>query len=619
VTGGGSVPDARTAALVVIYDIRGFTAASRRIGAAALRAFADAAHQTVLGAFADRPPTFAKNLGDGHLLLWEMPRGPDPDAVADVVERTERARRALAAFVEGRREDGAAVPRRLGFGVAFGEVSRGEDWYGEAINRASRLQNLARPEGLALDRTVYDAAARPDRPPPVQLRRMRVRLKGLGPTRVFVGRPFSWARLGLRVGAVATALLLPLGYVALADAGTAVPGGEAIRARIDRHEASVFRPVRSDAEVRAAADRARRTIAASLLAARRPDGAIRGDLRNPDEEGVDVWGSSQAIFALLSAPETPPADARSVVPGLELLFTPEHYVERDGRAFGWVPHPKSPYTEAEPALWTVAALAAALRRPGLVEAERRPVLEEMLSRAQRAADAYRPLDTGGWNMFPEQDRPEYASPYSTALALLALLETRAAGLGWHGDRDARDRLLRATAAFLAARFEPGGLHPGWRGTPEASDPVSPGLTLQAFATLLRAEAEAGVAVPDAIAAEVPRALARLARRGPDALREALDDYNTAEFNVAFKNVRGEPDRRQEAINLLWHPWAIEAAVRWLARPRGEGVPREQEVEVRRALGLLVADVGDDAARIATSGYTFVASETLVGLSAVPPP
>src|SRR5690606_15936701 len=130
---------------------RGFTAASRRVGTADLGTYASAAHRVVLDCFAERPPTFVKNLGDGHLLIWEVADPLDPALASAVVAAAGRARTAFAAWATGQRAAGANLPTRVGIGVAFGEVHRSDDYYGRTINVASRLQHLARPEGLALD------------------------------------------------------------------------------------------------------------------------------------------------------------------------------------------------------------------------------------------------------------------------------------------------------------------------------------------------------------------------------------------------------------------------------------------------------------------------------------
>jgi hypothetical protein len=70
------------------------------------------------------------------------------------------------------------------------------------------------------------------------------------------------------------------------------------------------------------------------------------------------------------------------------------------------------------------------------------------------------------------------------------------------------------------------------------------------------------------------------------------------------------------INFLWHPWAIEAATRWLARDARVPGPARDRRRVRRALGHLVVDMGPSARAKASEGYIFVASETVYGLSSV---
>src|SRR5262245_62098490 len=263
-------------ALVLIYDIRGFTSASKRMRTADIGAFATAAHRTILDLFSERPPTFVKNLGDGHLLLWETGSEPDPTLLEHVVRGAARARTTFAAFATGQEAGGAVLPKHVGLGIAFGEVSRSDDYYGTALNLAARLQNLARPEGMAMDATVFDAVSNRDAALADEFSRAKVRLKGLGQTLVWVKRPFSWGRLFATVGKVAAVLAVVFGYVARADSGLSVPGGVAIRRFVDRHDASLLRPIRSDAEVREAAAGTRRRLAEALREARSKDGWVFG-------------------------------------------------------------------------------------------------------------------------------------------------------------------------------------------------------------------------------------------------------------------------------------------------------------------------------------------------------
>jgi class 3 adenylate cyclase len=616
-------------ALALIYDIRGFTAASKRLRTADLGAFATGAHRVVLDQFASHPPTFVKNLGDGHLLLWECPDGLEADLVEGVVSGAGRARTAFAAFAQAQREQGLAIPGHVGIGVAFGEVSRSDDYYGRALNLAARLQNEARPEGLALDGDVFAAVTRREAGLRERFKRARVHLRGLGSTVVYVDRPFSWLRALAPVLRLFAAVALPLGYLLLCDAGLSLPGAEGVRRALDARDLSLLRPVEGEARVRDLAQAQRRRLVEGLLGARVPAGwfatafpptralsaeeaALQASERAADEEAPDVWSTSQAAYALLRAPGmTRLRFQQELVPIFERLHGPQELVERDGVLWGWRPRRHERYTQAEPTLWTVAATAAALAVPGLLIGEERSTFARRLARAQEAALTFRPTEGGGWNIFPRQRVPERYSPYSTTLALLALLESRAAGLGWQGDAARLERMLAQTAAFLGRTFVADADPPGWRRTAEASDKISAGLTLQACATLLRAEAEAGVEMPAQVLAAIPALLVERAAA------RAYDDYDMGEFIVEFTPLEGDMASGKEGINFLSHPWAIECAARWLARAERGGSDGAERVRVRRALGQLVVHLGEEAVAKALGGYLFVASETLIGLSSIP--
>ncbi|MFM8979614.1 MAG: adenylate/guanylate cyclase domain-containing protein [Planctomycetia bacterium] len=616
-------------ALALIYDIRGFTAASKRLRTADLGAFATAAHRVVLDAFAGTPPTFAKNLGDGHLLLWECPQGLDDALVARVVEAAGQARTAFAAFAQGQRAAGMAIPGRVGIGVAFGEVSRSDDYYGMALNLAARLQGEARPEGLALDGPVFAAVTRRDAALRERFARARVRLKGLGSTLVYVDRPFSWARTLAPVLRVLLVLALPLGWLLLADAGLSLPGGAALRDLLDARGGSLLRAPVADGEVRQAARVQRERLRAALLGEQVPGGwlrnafavaqggtseeqALQAAQRKADEAEPDPWSNAQAAYVLARS-AAGASDWAAARPVLEVLWRPEQVLERAGEPLGWRPRSSERHAQAEPSFWMLAATAVALGRPGLLEAGERAAWQERLARAQQAAEGFRSATPGGWNLFREQRVPERYSPYSTTLALLALLEVRLAGQGWRGDAARLEALLAQTAAFLGRLFVAEASPPGWRRTAERSDKISAGLTLQACATLLRAEEEAGLPMPPAVLAAIPRLL----RERSEA--HAYDDYDMGEYIVDFRAPDGSMVAGKEGINFLSHPWAIDCAARWLRRAQRLGAAPGDLVRVRRALGELVVQQGPEAVARATSGYLFVASETLLGLCSVAHP
>ena len=217
-------------------------------------------------------------------------------------------------------------------------------------------------------------------------------------------------------------------------------------------------------------------------------------------------------------------------------------------------------------------------------------------------------------MFPRQKDPSLHNVYTTALALLALLEMRAAGVAWEGSIERRDALLKATANWLIKNYERKDDPPGWKASSsETAHEVIDGLTLQIYSELLRAEAEAGVTLPLEITEQIPRYLARTVER------DMKFPVASGEFPAAIIDRDGKDSRDREAIGFLWYPWAINAAVRWLSRAEQHDAQPEDRVRVRRALGHLVVDLGNEAVDKAGEEWTFQAAETLYGMAAIPPP
>jgi hypothetical protein len=300
---------------------------------------------------------------------------------------------------------------------------------------------------------------------------------------------------------------------------------------------------------------------------------------------------------------------------VEMTFDPAILVERNGLKFGWRPT-RSVYTAAEPSLWTVALIADILKRNGLVlDDDKRRLLSERLAYTQEVASLYRPTESGGWNTFAQQTRPDEHSSYTSTLALLALLETRAAGLPWQGSVEQRDALLVSTARWLMSQFDDKTTPAGWRAAPDAQGPVSDGLTLQIYGLLLRAEAEANVPIPAQINAAMLEHLAGLTGRPLDF------PLTAATFIRVFKNYDGQMRDETQAVEFIWHPWAVECAWLWLKRAEKTGASVEDRVRVRRSLSYLLAEIEEPVLNMLQSKETktFAVSETLYGLSAITPP
>ncbi len=427
-------------------------------------------------------------------------------------------------------------------------------------------------------------------------------------------------RVRLVVGIAAMFLITAIFYLGLADAGLNVPGGEGVRILLDRYDVSVFRHVSSEAEIHAAALPMRRKLFEALNGGRTKEGWIPTSLKQNSKQELEWWSHSQALSALFSVSDKRfdgveiDRVLRDITPALEFAFAPGAPVEINGVRYGWVSHAGDTHPQAEPAIWTAIALTKALGRPGLLEGEARRRAEEHLVYTQDILKLYHPLETGGWNMFPRQKELSHHNIYTTALALLALLETRSAGLPWEGSTERRDQLLKATAGWLIETYDDKSTPPGWRSTSENTYEILDGLTLQIYAELLRAEAEAGITLPPQMLTQLSDYLKSCAER------DLSFPVASGEFSeMILDRETGKESSDREAIGFLWYPWAIDASVRWLQRAEKMNAPMEERVRVRRALSNLIIKHGEEAAQKFSSEWTFQAAETLYALSVIAPP
>jgi hypothetical protein len=420
-------------------------------------------------------------------------------------------------------------------------------------------------------------------------------------------------RLRLSAATVGILLLVTATYLLVADAGLNVPGGQNIRTLLDRHDITVMRHAHSNAEIREATATFRRDLLTALASGQTASGAIAPSLKVGGAKEVEYWSSGQALTAIFATPELTEVEARKLLNGLDAPFASGLTIEgSDGRKYGWIAHPNEVRTQAEPALWTAAALANALGRPGLVTGEARERMLKNFAYTQEVLKTYRPDDENGWNMFPNQQDPHLHNVYTTTLALLALLETRKANLPWDGSVETRDKLLLNAAQWLGARYDDKSPEPGWRhAASETSENTVDGLTLQIFGELLRAEAEAGFVIPPKILEQMPDYLTKCGERN------LSFPNDSGEFTSKFTDHRGQQYVAREALGFMWYPWAIMAGQLWLLRAERSGEPMENQVRVRRALGRLVLNHGEEAIQKYKSEWTFQAAETLYGLSVVP--
>jgi hypothetical protein len=416
-------------------------------------------------------------------------------------------------------------------------------------------------------------------------------------------------RIRMAAAVAGSSIVVGMTYLLALDAGVKAPGEATVRRLADRYGLSAVRRLPSEIGVQQKAQVLRKRLTDQLLTARRGDWFLTS-FRPEESSGEDVWIHSQIAFALLSLPDGE-ATAHDIASLLAKPFTSNLKFERRGVRYGWLAGLDDVSPISPPAFWTAMSHAVALGKHAYQPGQ----TEEALQRVAYVQDAlgrYQPDGTAGWNLFPNQRMPTEHNVYAATLALMALLETKRADLPWQGSVHVRDRLIRQTFDWLVDKFEPGEDPPGWKAGGASLNTTSEGLSLQIYGRLLDARSEAGLTIPPAILREIPRHVASMAERTLDF------PSSSGEFSsiIAFEGEK--PQRVRESINFPWYSWAPDLAIRWLRSQEGRAAPVEERVAVERALAHLVMTLGDEAVKTASEGWTFVAAETLYGLTAVVP-
>jgi len=418
-------------------------------------------------------------------------------------------------------------------------------------------------------------------------------------------------RIRLAASVAAAIIGLIVVYLGVADVGVNVPAGETIRTNLDRHELSLFRRVQPDSAIRTTAARLRGELL-SVFRQRLEQNWISAAPPSVNHT-AEIWAHSQALFAIFRMPDYPEAQ-REFLPALETPFASSLEINEPRRRYRWIDLDGVEYDKSTPVLWIAAAQGAALGKAKLLEGTEREAVLRHYEYVQKVLKEYHPTNSGGWNMLPSQKDPGKHHLYSTTLALLTLLQAHEAGLAWEGSVEQRDQLIRQTAQWLVDHFDPKGEPPGWRGMSEDTLEIYDGLTIQIFAELLETKkALPDFVIPPAILNEIPRQLALFARR------DLSFPVNGGEFLAPYTRFDGNEGVGRRLIKYLWYPWVIDCSVRWLELAEKEQLPKEQRVQVRRALGHLVVELGDEALKRAQRDYTFFASEDLYGLDGIKPP
>lgn len=411
-------------------------------------------------------------------------------------------------------------------------------------------------------------------------------------------------------------------YLSLLD-GQHPPGYKvAMRVLNDRHWI-LPAPVYGADDVSTAQTQLRGSIGSTLL--RRGQATSWRYHAPPEPQAVlDTWTIGQALSGLFAWPQLDRAQRRMLIE--RALLQPARAgkpVERNGVRYGWHGYDTRILlddTWPEEALWYVSALSRALAQPAAFTAPLRREALAALDYAQHTTDTYRDPRYGGWDGIADQTNKASISTYTTVTALQALLDGKRARIGWDGSTAQRDALIAATAARLVATMRPIGTATnkfagfyGWRGSGGDENPFEEGVTLQSFAMLLRAEAEAGFVVPPNVIAAIPPHLGRIATASYSGIEGTVSATHFVE-NVTG-SAPGQVRTRVRYIDFAWYPWAIACSQLWLDRAAAHP-DTPDATSARRALGHLLVDLGP-AAQSDASTHDWAAAELLVNLDLVP--
>src|SRR5262249_48622292 len=140
--------------------------------------------------------------------------------------------------------------------------------------------------------------------------------------------------------------------------------------------------------------------------------------------------------------------------------------------------------------WALSALARAFGRDVVPPDQREQYLDRLdvlqfAIDAQQARTAPAREFSRGWALFACPKDPAEANVCVTVMVSQGLLALRAAGLGWHGSPEVRDRLLVSALRWLIDRFD----GERWAATGFRSDDRVNGLSLCVLDLLFRAEAQ----------------------------------------------------------------------------------------------------------------------------------
>jgi hypothetical protein len=346
------------------------------------------------------------------------------------------------------------------------------------------------------------------------------------------------------------------------------------------------------------------------------DGTVRteNELRSVP---LETWTTSQATYALLKSGELDRKTIAFLADAIESRFKPtgERKSDWNAEVGGWWVRPTEQKLQADPALWTLAATALILSRDDLDLDKRNslkariPMITDYLTK-NNFLDWYN--DELVFRIFANETEPHLHSPYTTSLALLALLEMRKQKLAW-GSENPEDpsRMIFCILNWFDRHYDTGDRQ-GWTSVDGDLEKFPPdeAVNLQILAVMLAAYSEMQSVVPDKLKQRVSSHLANLevsnindsSARVQRQTRDAKDRVKTEEARVSF----------------LWKPWAIKLCRLYLQALDLDSSAAEK-ANALAILQRLAAEIAKDSASpdeagAASGTWTFRSSEMLIAIS-----
>lgn len=410
----------------------------------------------------------------------------------------------------------------------------------------------------------------------------------------------------MRQGAVAAILVLFSVLLVSADAGLSFPSSGQLRRFIDQLNISVMRRPKTASQLKNAT-KVLISDTVDLIATRRaPDGWIENETKMK-RTTVDYWSHAESVCALLHVPSNKHKDTEELSRELAALFTslPKDWWKGN---YGVPADNNTAYPRVESLLWTGNALAA-LASKGIESDEpwSKSRFGSSVRYVQESSLRYHDKSSNGWWVYPQTNDGD---TYATTLATQMLMDLRDAHVSWPGGEDP-DVLIRHNIEWLVKQY-----HRDRKGTwgwkEGTSDDTVPGLTLQTYAVLLRAQAEGDRPVPPAIISTITKIL-------EDGFQDT-NLINAMDMTVLPKDIMftNPADGRQShptalATQFVWYPWAIECIARWLDL-QPEHTNALHNHLVRRTLTDLL--MGENRRYLQNGYYTFRYNELLYALGSL---